>query len=137
MTRFVFVAITFAASLSAVACSNTVEGQNPEPSKTDTAQTQPGSQGTSQGSANGGSNGGTNGGTESKGDGKSQTTCPEIDIPQCAETDELVTGNDENGCSYAYCKPNACPPIATPMCAAGTTLKYTTDENGCTFATCE
>ena len=132
MTRFVFVAAAFVTALSAVACSNTVEGQNPEPSKTDTAQTQPGSQGTSQGSANGGANGGT----ESKGDGKSQT-CPEIDIPQCAETDELVTGNDENGCSYAYCKPNGCPPIATPMCAAGTTLKYTTDENGCTFATCE
>ena len=129
MTRFAFVVIAFAA----VACSNTVDGQRPEPSRTDSSQTaQPGSsQGSSQGSSEGSSTGTGN-------TAKSQSaTCPEIDVPACASTDELVTGVDEDGCSYAYCKPNGCPPVAVPQCAAGTTLVYTTDENGCTFATCE
>jgi hypothetical protein len=68
---------------------------------------------------------------------KPKVTCPEIDVPACASTDELVTGNDENGCSYAYCKPAACPPVATPMCAPNTELVSGIGEDGCTFAYCK
>ena len=120
-------------TLAAAACTNTVEGQSPPPGRTDSAQT---AQGTDpQGSTSQGSSQGS--GTSSNTTKSQSPTCPEIDVPACASTDELVTGVDEDGCSYAYCKPNGCPPIDVPQCAPGQGLKYTTDENGCTFATCE
>lgn len=117
-------------AFAAVACSNTVEGQRPAPGRTDSAQTSETSQ-PSQGSQGSSSNT-TNNTTKSQ-----NQTCPEIDVPACSSTETLVTGNDENGCSYAYCKPAECPPIDVPQFAAGQTIKYTTDANGCTFADCE
>jgi cytoskeletal protein RodZ len=117
-------------ALSAVACSQTVDGPQPDPSRTGSAQTGQPAQ-TAEGSQS--SKTTTNETTKST---QSQT-CPEIDVPACSSSEELVTGVDENGCSFAYCKPNGCPPIDVPQCQPGQNLKYTTDENGCSFADCE
>jgi hypothetical protein len=37
-------------------------------------------------------------------------TCPEIDAIVCNPDDEFISGKDENGCDYAYCKPPGEPP---------------------------
>lgn len=127
MNRIVLAAVALAAFAS-VACSNEVDGRQPVSDRTDSAATAQGSS-----SSNRSSSTDT---TKTQAQGQNPT-CPEIDVPACASSEELVSGVDEDGCSYAYCKPNACPPIDVPQCAAGQKLTYTTDENGCTFADCE